>query len=68
MGLILFWFNGVNALTISAKELEERVLNGLRDQLLAPDAVSEFIKEFHTELRRRKKRKLNDAMTPSENA
>jgi len=44
-----------NANTITASVLEDRVLGGLRDHLLAPDAVAEFIKEFHAELQRRRK-------------
>ena len=44
-----------NKRTITAETLEKRVFDGLRDQLLHPEAVEAFIKEFHAELRRRRK-------------
>ena len=42
-----------NGLVISRRELEERVLSGLKDKLLAPALVKEFVAEFHAELNRR---------------
>jgi site-specific DNA recombinase len=39
-----------NGLVISRRELEDCVLVGLKDKLLAPELVREFIAEFHAEL------------------
>jgi hypothetical protein len=42
-----------NSAVIRRQELEARVLAGLKDKLLAPALVKEFIAEFHAELNRR---------------
>jgi site-specific DNA recombinase len=42
-----------NGLVIGRHALEERVLAGLKNKLLAPNLVQEFIAEFHAELNRR---------------
>ncbi|WP_406694169.1 recombinase family protein [Sphingomonas cannabina] len=36
-----------NAATISNSELERRILGALRHKMLAPDVVSEFVREYH---------------------
>jgi site-specific DNA recombinase len=36
--------------TITRGELEARVLDGLKDRLLAPDLVKEFVQEFNAEI------------------
>jgi hypothetical protein len=41
-----------NALMIGRKEIEERVLGGLRERMMAPALVVAFIDEFNAELRR----------------
>lgn len=41
-----------NRKTIARKEIEERVLNGLREKLMAPALVAEFIAEFQREVQR----------------
>ncbi len=41
-----------NGVTIKRQEIEERVLTGLREKLLAPDLVKEFIAEFTAETNR----------------
>jgi DNA invertase Pin-like site-specific DNA recombinase len=41
-----------NLLTIRRDDLETTVLTGLRDQLMHPDCVKEFITEFHKEMNR----------------
>jgi site-specific DNA recombinase len=41
-----------NELTIKRVDIEERVLRGLKERLLAPGMVKEFIKEFVAELNR----------------
>ena len=40
-----------NALLIGRRELEGRVLSGLKEQLMAPDLVAAFIDAFNTEMR-----------------
>jgi site-specific DNA recombinase len=40
-----------NALLISRRELEGRVLSGLKERLMAPDLVADFIDAFNTEMR-----------------
>ncbi|MCI4680511.1 recombinase family protein [Rhodoblastus acidophilus] len=51
-----------NTRTISRREIEARVLEGLKDRLLAPDLVAEFIKAVQDELcALRRERKTNDA-------
>jgi site-specific DNA recombinase len=42
-----------NGSLISRRDLEQRVLAGLKDKLLTPELVKEFIAEFHAELNRR---------------
>jgi site-specific DNA recombinase len=42
--------NCVNRLAIRRDELEERVLRGLKEKLLAPELVAEFIRAFHEEV------------------
>jgi hypothetical protein len=42
-----------NALLIGRKEIEERVLGGLRERMMAPELVAIFVEEFNAELRRR---------------
>jgi DNA invertase Pin-like site-specific DNA recombinase len=42
-----------NRLVIKRQELEARVLVGLKEKLLAPELVKEFIAEYHAELNRR---------------
>ncbi len=39
-----------NRLTIKRTSLEQRILDGLKDQLMHPDCVREFVKEFHKEI------------------
>ncbi|MGH9692757.1 MAG: recombinase family protein, partial [Bryobacteraceae bacterium] len=41
-----------NSRTITRQEIETRVLDGLKDRLLAPDLVKEFVQEFNAELER----------------
>jgi site-specific DNA recombinase len=41
-----------NSLVIGRHEIEARVLNGLRERLMAPELVEAFIEEFNGELRR----------------
>ena len=41
-----------NKLTIRRDEVEQKVLNGLRHQLMHPDLVKEFVDEFHREFNR----------------
>jgi site-specific DNA recombinase len=41
-----------NALFIGRNELEERVLGGLRERMMAPELIAAFIEEFNAELRR----------------
>jgi len=41
-----------NSHTIKASELEERVLRGLKERLLAPDLVAEFARTYHSEINR----------------
>ena len=41
-----------NSRTITRRELESRVLDGLKTRLLAPDLVKEFVREFNAELER----------------
>jgi site-specific DNA recombinase len=41
-----------NALVIGRNELEERVLDGLRERMMAPELIAAFIEEFNAELRR----------------
>jgi hypothetical protein len=40
-----------NALLIGRRELEDRVLSGLKERLMAPDLVAGFIDAFNTEMR-----------------
>jgi len=39
-----------NRRTIKRLDVEERVLSGLRDRLMAPELITEFIREYHREL------------------
>ena len=41
-----------NNATVSRKEIEERVLGGLKQRLLAPELVREFVQAFHEEINR----------------
>src|SRR5260221_1871325 len=41
-----------NRRTIKRRELEAMVLEGLKEQLMAPEAVKEFVAEFHREVNR----------------
>ena len=41
-----------NTLLIGRREIEERVLAGLRERMMAPDLVAAFADEFNAELRR----------------
>jgi site-specific DNA recombinase len=41
-----------NRRTIKRRELEAVVLDGLKEQLMAPEAVKEFVVEFHREVNR----------------
>src|SRR5262249_32128602 len=41
-----------NLLTVRRDELEAKVLDGLKDQLMHPELVTTFIEEFHKELNR----------------
>ena len=51
-----------NTRTISRQEIEARVLDGLKERLLAPDLVAEFIKTMQDELAAlRRERKAEDA-------
>src|SRR5262249_14292646 len=43
-----------NLLTVRRDELEAKVLDGLRDQLMHPELVTTFIEEFHRELNRQR--------------
>jgi site-specific DNA recombinase len=40
-----------NALLIGRLELEDRVLSGLKERLMAPDLLASFIDAFNTEMR-----------------
>ena len=42
-----------NDVRIHRQEVESRVLSGLRDKLMAPELVAEFIRAFHTEINQR---------------
>ncbi|HIC82009.1 MAG TPA: recombinase family protein, partial [Kiloniellaceae bacterium] len=42
-----------NNRSISARKVERRVLDGLREKLLAPEAIAAAVKAYHAELRRR---------------
>jgi site-specific DNA recombinase len=51
-----------NARTISRREIEARVLEGLKERLLAPELVAEFMKAMQHELAAlRRERKANNA-------
>jgi site-specific DNA recombinase len=41
-----------NTLVIARQEIEERVLAGLKERMMAPELVATFIEEFNAELRR----------------
>ena len=41
-----------NGATIRRQEIEARVLAGLKDRLMAPELVREFIRVFHEEVNR----------------
>jgi site-specific DNA recombinase len=41
-----------NSATVSRQEIEARVLTGLKDRLMAPELVREFIRAFHEEVNR----------------
>ncbi len=41
-----------NRRTIKRRDIEAIVLEGLKDQLMAPEAVKEFVAEFHREINR----------------
>ena len=41
-----------NTRTVAAPLLEERILNGLRDQMMQPELVETFIAEFQAEIKR----------------
>jgi hypothetical protein len=41
-----------NSSTVSRQEIEARVLGGLKERLLAPELVREFIRAFQEELNR----------------
>jgi DNA invertase Pin-like site-specific DNA recombinase len=41
-----------NAHVIARQELEERVLGGLRERMMAPELVDAFVQEFNADLRR----------------
>jgi len=41
-----------NAATVSRQEIEERVLGGLKEKLLAPELIREFIQAFQEEMNR----------------
>ncbi|BAV64109.1 recombinase family protein [Sphingobium cloacae] len=41
-----------NGRTIRVPDLERRVLDGIRQRLLAPDAIAEFLAEYHAERKR----------------
>jgi Site-specific recombinases, DNA invertase Pin homologs len=41
-----------NGRTIRVSELESRILNGIRRQLLSPDAIAQWLSDYHAERRR----------------
>ena len=41
-----------NAVSIGRDEIESRVLDGLKDRMMAPELISAFVDEFNTEIRR----------------
>jgi len=41
-----------NALVINRQQLETRILNGLKERLMAPELVKAFVDEFNAEIRR----------------
>src|SRR5260370_16462654 len=41
-----------NALVINRQHLEARILNGLKERLIAPELVKAFVDEFNSEIRR----------------
>jgi hypothetical protein len=43
-----------NLLTVRRDELEAKVLDGLKDQLMHPELVTTFIEEFHREVNRQR--------------
>ncbi len=44
-----------NTRTMATPSLEARVLDGLRERMLAPELVSTFVEEYHAELQRRQR-------------
>lgn len=52
--------NCTNDRRISTKRYEERVLSGLRRQMLAPELVEIFVKEYHAEAARNARSMAND--------
>ena len=41
-----------NAITVTRQEIEDRVLSGLKDKLMAPELVRTFVEEFQAEVNR----------------
>jgi site-specific DNA recombinase len=41
-----------NAVSIGREEIESRVLDGLKDRMMAPELIAAFVDEFNTEIRR----------------
>ncbi|MDP6526955.1 MAG: recombinase family protein, partial [Kiritimatiellia bacterium] len=41
-----------NSRTVKRQEIEERILSGLKDKLMAPELIEEFIREFQVEANR----------------
>ena len=41
-----------NAVSIGRDEIESRVLDGLKDRMMAPELIAAFVDEFNTEIRR----------------
>jgi hypothetical protein len=48
-----------NLLTVRRDELEAKVLDGLKDQLMHPELVTTFIEEFHKELNRQRAERMH---------
>ena len=53
-----------NLLTVRRDELEAKVLDGLRDQLMHPELVTTFIDEFRREVNRQRPNKMDVGIEP----
>ena len=49
-----------NSRTITRREIEERVLSGLKDRLMEPELVAEFVRGFQEDMERERKERRKD--------